>query len=1278
MAEEYTYTIKHEVPNITDSNYYYSKYEIKDTIDTVLKVKDIKVETEAGTDVTDKFNITSTNNVVISPKSLTDASFYNHTYTYTIKVSLKENQDLSSYKKNGEYVIENQAVALVNNNTLETNKVEVKVKEVKVNYEIVTEDNPPASLTDQVPGEENKLAGEEYTAKGGLTTTYTDKRCTFKGWYTNRNLTGSKYTSGTLTDNLTLYGGWACDSKVEVNYHLVGESVPNQSSLPSKEEKYTGDSYTAKPGLTTTYKDKKCTFNGWYTNSSLTGTKYTSGTLTGNLDLYGKWDCVELIKTPTKQVSKENIKVAEEYTYTIKHEVPNITDSNYYYSKYEIKDTIDTVLKVKDIKVETEAGTDVTDKFNITSTNNVVISPKSLTDASFYNHTYTYTIKVSLKENQDLSSYKKNGEYVIENQAVALVNNNTLETNKVEVKVKEVKVNYEIVTEDNPPASLTDQVPGEENKLAGEEYTAKGGLTTTYTEKKCTFKGWYTNRNLTGSKYTSGTLTDNLTLYGGWDCSGKVEVNYHLVGDEVPNQSSIPEREEKYVNDTYTAKPGLTTTYKDKKCTFNGWYTNSSLTGTKYTEGVLTGNLDLYGKWNCIDLIKEPTKEVSKTSVKDEEEYTYKITHQVPNITDSNYYYSKYEIKDNIDKALEIKDIKVETETGADVTNKFNITSTNNVVISPKSLTEASFYNHTYTYIITVKVNMQKNSNINLEEYKEGENYIIKNKANALVNTNTLETDNVNVTYIPKYNLIVHHYKEGTTEKLGESVEEEKYEGEEYTTSPLTNIIEGYKLVGTPSNAKGTITEDTIVIYYYNLKDYTLKVNHYKEGTEESLAPSEEYSKKYGDSYTTSKSNSVGGEYELVEEPVNKEGTITQNTTVNYYYKLKKATLTVRYLEEGTNKKLSNDKVEEKNYTEEYMANEANDIPANYILKEVPSNYRGIINGDTLVTYYYQKKDSNIEPNITKEGTDEINTKNEKIKYKINYKVDFTDYIDKATITLIDKLPYKIDITKSNIDGGIYNEEEKTITWKEEVDINSYNAPSKEITKNIEVLYLNIDTKQRMITNKIEGNIKGDNKDITVENSYNTKVLVPGDIIIKYIDKGTGEDLIPQIETTKLVGESYTLPQEREIEGYKLIEKPEKTEYEYKEETQILKYYYEKIKLKVETKAETGGTIEGDEDVYYGDDSTKDKIRIKASKGYVIDKIKINGKEIEVKENSEEMTISNFIKMTEDKLVEVTFKEKPLVVNVPKTSSFISKIVTLIGILSISVSSVYIYSKTKI
>ena len=75
-------------------------------------------------------------------------------------------------------------------------------------------------------------------------------------------------------------------------------------------------------------------------------------------------------------------------------------------------------------------------------------------------------------------------------------------------------------------------------------------------------------------------------------------------------------------------------------------------------------------------------------------------------------------------------------------------------------------------------------------------------------------------------NVLVHHYKEGTTEKVpsrtGGIVEDEVIAGkvgDNYTTRASSNIAQNYELVATPANSTGIMAENQIVVtYYYRLK----------------------------------------------------------------------------------------------------------------------------------------------------------------------------------------------------------------------------------------------------------------------------------------------------------------------------------------------------------------------------------------------------------------------------------------------------------------------------
>ncbi len=134
----------------------------------------------------------------------------------------------------------------------------------------------------------------------------------------------------------------------------------------------------------------------------------------------------------------------------------------------------------------------------------------------------------------------------------------------------------------------------------------------------------------------------------------------------------------------------------------------------------------------------------------------------------------------------------------------------------------------------------------------------------------------------------VHHYIEGTTTSLSEDVIINGKVDDDYTTSVATDIPSKYKLVETPTNATGKMTEEQIeVIYYYELKDTSVKVHHYIEGTTTSLSEDVIINGKVDDDYTTTVGINIPLDYELVEVPVNSTGKMTEaQIIVTYYYKL--------------------------------------------------------------------------------------------------------------------------------------------------------------------------------------------------------------------------------------------------------------------------------------------------------------------------------------------------------------------------------------------------------
>ena len=559
---------------------------------------------------------------------------------------------------------------------------------------------------------------------------------------------------------------------------------------------------------------------------------------------------------------------------------------------------------------------------------------------------------------------------------------------------------------------------------------------------------------------------------------------------------------------------------------------------------------------------------------------------------------------------------------------------------------------------------------------------------NALNGTVSQDIITINYYYTLKNATINIKYLDELT---GQSILKEeniqtKY-GVEYSSLNLDSYkkeITGYdysKTETTPKDISGKVNQDTTTIIHYYKKKSNITIKYYDIETKKEIAKENVDSKvHYGDIYNV-ESKKIETEKEEIFKNYNFEKYESnskqsddlkqikidnENVTVDLYYRLKTSTLTIKYLEETTNKELAETYTKSMKYTEVYNATEIRDkagVPKNYNLVRHESS-TGVLSGtisepSVLIIFYYEKKDPKLETSVSKTGTKEITRKDEEVEYKLNYKAVIKDYIGDAKVTYIDKLPYEIDEEKSDISGGKYNKETKTIIWEETYEkINM----EKEITftKEIKVVYTGIEDTDRIMTNEIETTIKLDNKENTVTSDYDTDIKIPGEIVIHYYDKETKEKLAKDIEKTDLIGNQY-VSEEKEFEGYKLVSKPESNVHIYKEKKQEFSYEYEKIKFKITTKVEgEGGTIEGDEIVKYGEDSSKDKIKIKAKDGYEINKITINGESYEITDRNE-IIMPYFKEVKEDKEVIVSFVKK---IENPKT---IDNIMSYIGYALLSI-----------
>ena len=120
------------------------------------------------------------------------------------------------------------------------------------------------------------------------------------------------------------------------------------------------------------------------------------------------------------------------------------------------------------------------------------------------------------------------------------------------------------------------------------------------------------------------------------------------------------------------------------------------------------------------------------------------------------------------------------------------------------------------------------------------------------------------------------------------------------------------------------------------------------------------------------------------------------------------------------------------------------------------------------------------EQHISKNGTATIDSLNSEITYNINYTARITDYAGRATVKLVDTLPYAIDEAKSDLAGGTYDAQAQTITWEEAVEgIQLTEEKEVTINKTVKVVYTGISQETTAIKNVVTGHIEYETPEMT-------------------------------------------------------------------------------------------------------------------------------------------------------------------------------------------------------
>ena len=213
--------------------------------------------------------------------------------------------------------------------------------------------------------------------------------------------------------------------------------------------------------------------------------------------------------------------------------------------------------------------------------------------------------------------------------------------------------------------------------------------------------------------------------------------------------------------------------------------------------------------------------------------------------------------------------------------------------------------------------------------------------------------------------VIVNHIDINTGKQLLDETKQEGYEGDPYETHEEN--IPGYTLVKEkyPANAQGIMAREETRVTYYYVKNTEVNIKYIDKETGEEITEKTNIPGKEGENYTTEPKDISG--YDLVEEPTNKDGTMTAEPIDVIYYYRRPAKVVVKYIDQETNEEIATEEKQEGHQNDEYTT-EAKDIKY-YKLIATPDNATGtmkvtvtkdetgkdIVEDTTYVTYYYRK-----------------------------------------------------------------------------------------------------------------------------------------------------------------------------------------------------------------------------------------------------------------------------------------------------------------------------------
>ena len=404
---------------------------------------------------------------------------------------------------------------------------------------------------------------------------------TFNGWYENSYFTGDSFEESGIWEvpnDVTLYAKWTANNYL-VTFHTNNGTLP--SGYENDEMVVTYDSTYVIPIPTRT----GYTFNGWYTNSSLTTSysKTTYWTRPNDLDLYAKWTANTYVVSYYSNggTSYSNTTMTYDSSYTL----PTPTKTGYSFGGwYENSTFTGEPFEISGIWNETRnvslyAKWTAKDYSIFLVVNNGTL-PSGYQTTIPVTYDSTYYVPTPTR-----TGYTFGGWYT--NSSLTTSFSKTTywtRTSDLTLYAKWTAISYSVTFVSNGGTSYSSRTIAYDSS-----YTLPTPTKTGYN-----FLGWYLDSDLTEPILSTGiwNYASNKTVYAKWS------VGQYLI-ELNTNEGILPDDASSGILITYGSSYTLPTPTK-AGYTFAGWYTSSSFSGTALPlEGTWTmeGNKILYAKW---------------------------------------------------------------------------------------------------------------------------------------------------------------------------------------------------------------------------------------------------------------------------------------------------------------------------------------------------------------------------------------------------------------------------------------------------------------------------------------------------------------------------------------------------------------------------------------------------------------------------------------------------------------------------------------------------------